>query len=670
MATNAKEINELNAAASVGSTDFIPLSQSGGTEAVKATVEQVSSAVADVLSDGALAELEYATSQGKNAIATALTSKGVATTASETLIQMADKVNNLAVDNAVEVPSTVLQCAAAYTVWSDEYLVVQCNAKKYTAIAHNDTLYIHKWTSSTDQSNKTLSELTASDVSCPITGITLNTYTTMRISGDGSKIAIFEPDTTDGQKVSMFSYDEMANTISLLGTYNMNGYTANATQRSMGISNDGTLVFSVCYSKTSTGESSTNKFYLYDLTTNVESSFSMELTCRACASNANSKYAEIFSDGTYIYVISVYSSLNINKLAYTKNDSNTYTITQIGSISGAGISSALSAGRVSMYPHYKLLFLWGTTILSTPLGRFYSVTDPNTKNQIAVIDLETMGIIRSDGCIISATSVTPPAYENSGSLSNAGAQCYYIEETNTGIFDIHLPTAGITYTYNRTAVSLTHANTPIGIIYQNGVYYGTTQNNAYSGNYAYFSFGLLNFYEDANNVYITYLGEYRAPNADSMTAISYGSTSISYIRLQYIKNQKSAYIQIPDYKYMLQPNNIYVTNVASGYFNRATTITPAVPDDEQGGGSDPVGYYTWLKGTHPSGIPQTLYSKKSDGLPTLGSGFVYLYTDTACTVYAKNGGIYYGVKRNNTDDGYIIQNMGGTGESSTITLQG
>lgn len=102
MATNAKEINELNAAASVGSTDFIPLSQSGGTEAVKATVEQVSSAVADVLSDGALAELEYATSQGKNAIATALTSKGVATTASETLIQMADKVNNLAVENSVE----------------------------------------------------------------------------------------------------------------------------------------------------------------------------------------------------------------------------------------------------------------------------------------------------------------------------------------------------------------------------------------------------------------------------------------------------------------------------------------------------------------------------------------------------------------------------------------
>ena len=102
MATNAKEINELNAAASVDTTDFIPLSQSGGTEAVKATVEQVSSAVADVLSDGALAELEYATSQGKNAIATALTSKGVATTASETLIQMADKVNNLTVDNSAE----------------------------------------------------------------------------------------------------------------------------------------------------------------------------------------------------------------------------------------------------------------------------------------------------------------------------------------------------------------------------------------------------------------------------------------------------------------------------------------------------------------------------------------------------------------------------------------
>ena len=89
----------------------------------------------------------------------------------------------------------------------------------------------------------------------------------------------------------------------------------------------------------------------------------------------------------------------------------------------------------------------------------------------------------------------------------------------------------------------------------------------------------------------------------------------------------------------------------------------------RGGGSDPVGYYTWLKGTEPSGVPQTLYSKKSDGLPTLGSGFITLYTDTGCTIQAKVGGIYYGVKRNNTDDGYIIQDMAGTGEFWTITLQ-
>lgn len=94
----AKTIEQLDAASAVSSTDFVPVAQSEGQEAKKATIAQMSSAVADVLSDGALAELEYATSQGKNAIATALTNKGVTTTASETLIQMADKVNNLNVD--------------------------------------------------------------------------------------------------------------------------------------------------------------------------------------------------------------------------------------------------------------------------------------------------------------------------------------------------------------------------------------------------------------------------------------------------------------------------------------------------------------------------------------------------------------------------------------------
>lgn len=101
MAT-AKTIQQLDPATGVSLTDQLALAQETGQEARRGSVSQLVSPVAEALSTGALAELEYATSQGKNAIATALTNKGVQSTAADTLIQMADKVNNLEVDTTTE----------------------------------------------------------------------------------------------------------------------------------------------------------------------------------------------------------------------------------------------------------------------------------------------------------------------------------------------------------------------------------------------------------------------------------------------------------------------------------------------------------------------------------------------------------------------------------------
>lgn len=99
---NAKQYNDLDVATQVNETDLLAVGQSGASELKKATVQQLATPIAETLSTGALAELEYATSQGKNAIATALTNKGVQSTAADTLIQMADKVNNLEVDTTTE----------------------------------------------------------------------------------------------------------------------------------------------------------------------------------------------------------------------------------------------------------------------------------------------------------------------------------------------------------------------------------------------------------------------------------------------------------------------------------------------------------------------------------------------------------------------------------------
>lgn len=99
---SGKQINELTQAGSVGTTDMLAVAQPGGTEAVKASMTQIAETVADINETGALSELVYATSQGKNLLAQYLTNKGVQTSNTETLIQMADKVNNLIVQNSAE----------------------------------------------------------------------------------------------------------------------------------------------------------------------------------------------------------------------------------------------------------------------------------------------------------------------------------------------------------------------------------------------------------------------------------------------------------------------------------------------------------------------------------------------------------------------------------------
>lgn len=101
MATG-KQINELTQAGSVGASDVVAIAQSGNTEATKASMTQLAQAIAQINETGALAELVYATSQGKALLAQYLTEKGVPTEASETLIQMADKVDLLSVDSSVE----------------------------------------------------------------------------------------------------------------------------------------------------------------------------------------------------------------------------------------------------------------------------------------------------------------------------------------------------------------------------------------------------------------------------------------------------------------------------------------------------------------------------------------------------------------------------------------
>lgn len=100
--TNAKTIQDLNQTTTVSGDDLMVVAQSGSNEATKATVSTLAEAVGELNSTGALSELSLATSIGKNLLAQTLTNKGVPTDPSETLVQMADKLSCLQIDNTTE----------------------------------------------------------------------------------------------------------------------------------------------------------------------------------------------------------------------------------------------------------------------------------------------------------------------------------------------------------------------------------------------------------------------------------------------------------------------------------------------------------------------------------------------------------------------------------------
>lgn len=102
MAANAKEYKDLTPATSIDSNAQVALAQPNETELQTTTVTNLAEKVQEINTDGPLAELELATAIGKQQLAEALTEKGVSTTASETLVQMADKVQNLQVSEGID----------------------------------------------------------------------------------------------------------------------------------------------------------------------------------------------------------------------------------------------------------------------------------------------------------------------------------------------------------------------------------------------------------------------------------------------------------------------------------------------------------------------------------------------------------------------------------------
>ena len=123
MAQTAKQYTDLTKTTSINSSDLVAVAQSDKTELQATTVSDLASAVGELNSTGALAELSLATSIGKNLLAQRLNEKGVENiTPNNTLIEMADAVDKLAITNAGVLSDMLIPTQGTKNTASPEYL--------------------------------------------------------------------------------------------------------------------------------------------------------------------------------------------------------------------------------------------------------------------------------------------------------------------------------------------------------------------------------------------------------------------------------------------------------------------------------------------------------------------------------------------------------------------
>ena len=123
MAQTAKQYTDLTKTTSINSSDLVAVAQSDKTELQATTVSDLASAVGELNSTGALAELSLATSIGKNLLAQRLNEKGVQNiTPNNTLIEMADAVDKLAITNAGVLSDMLIPTQGTKNTASPEYL--------------------------------------------------------------------------------------------------------------------------------------------------------------------------------------------------------------------------------------------------------------------------------------------------------------------------------------------------------------------------------------------------------------------------------------------------------------------------------------------------------------------------------------------------------------------
>ena len=414
--SNAKQYTDLTKAQTLQKTSLFAVAQEGETELQTVTAEQIAEPVAEVLSTGALAELEYATSQGKNAIATALTNKGVATDASETLIQMADKVNNLTVDSTFDKLVGSIYYNGGNTNQSALSLTPLASCKLvngYVATTASGTLYVYKMSGAYSSIAEALA---AAEMSIALQNKPSSNAAYLTCSKDGKTIISHAFD--DAGTVDIYSVDYDAKSLQYIKS--ITGVTLYRGQTRMAITNDRSLIAWYAAWSTTT--------YIMQVDTGTKSS---SLNVQLSGKNAQLAFDD---ENNILYALND-ADHQLNKYTYeVEDDAINFTTTTIA---------------ISAYPQYLdketlLLFGYGNVVQDTSNVYYANIYIADaTKDSIVYASAKVYYIFPATSLPGTTWKITPV---NSG--------CPIINTTDNSIYTIEYALPNITLHYDRTANSI------------------------------------------------------------------------------------------------------------------------------------------------------------------------------------------------------------------------
>mgnify|MGYP004505155121 CR=1 FL=1 len=535
MAT-AKTIQQLDPATGVSLTDQLALAQATGQEARRGSVSQLVSPLAEALSAGALAELEYATSQGKNAIATALTNKGVQSTAADTLIQMADKVNNLEVDTTTE------NIVGRYSTTSNPTVAGGSQYGKFFRNMFTGDMVITKgsvlyFTPQGDYNsiNDIISGATHT-VDLSAEGLSFEYSKQSAVSEDFTKFVL---PVDDAGKYRVYSLDTTTGFTQLYEFTNTALSTNVADGFSIGIRNDGRYIFY-------TGSGS--KLYYLDATTGngVEVPNGANTVIGMC----------LVKDSTVfiVHIPSQYSSV------YRKLKRISYSVSEDGTLS----FGSMEASPDSYDNNYISTAQYGGIFLHTPGSDQDVIVIYGAPNWYRYTDTHTLGYAPLWAWSFKDITTSKPTYSTNidcslfGGYTNApyySLSCATYVSGEEGYYSLRVPFFDVVIKVNKSS----------------GVTTGTKMNN--NNNKIYLGQSVSG-YIPQHCIY-----------ANNLTGKIITSTSGNTIGTAPYYNKFSLDEKLVAKKRKINGKTAFYdpgisqTELASGAYDLSTTITPAVPDE-------------------------------------------------------------------------------------------